>query len=516
MIYPVCMVSYTYMIAVFAAVLAFADIALTLLSQIALWQRKEYRIDRMMAYLDSPEGSLTKQKNTLLLTIFVATAWGALSVGAQQLSEILAFAGIILHFIGHGFRIVRKGIIRPEITARVQLIATLGICLIILWIAAGLLGNTLFAITWATTIFIIPLIAAICVALSSIPVSLKKKSVINRARTYRQTLKNLTVIGITGSVGKTSTKTYLLHLLSGPSERVRATDKNHNSPYPVAKDILASLTQKTIFYIAEMAAYRKGEIAELALLTKPDIGVITAITNQHVALFGSLQNLASAKWELIDALPDDGIAVLNADDDQIAQKAKSFKKKIVWYSLKKPNNFLDHILVLGNGQRSSALAAATVAQALGVSEDEIIARLSTLPAIPRTMELKKGMMNSRVIDDSYSASEASVMNAIEYLASLDEKDIRLVLVPIIELGKEASRVHQKIGKNIAPLSARVFIYGDAYREDIKKGLGKHPVADVVWISNPNMLAEKVSEDITKETTILLEGRVPSIVRKRLL
>ncbi len=90
------------------------------------------------------------------------------------------------------------------------------------------------------------------------------------------------------------------------------------------------------------------------------------------------------------------------------------------------------------------------------------------------------------------------------------------MVPIIELGSEGPAVHTRIGKALARLPIQVYIYGDAYKDDIKKGLGKSPKANVVWIQDPKQLAKEIGKDITSDTTILLEGRVPATVAKSVI
>ncbi len=533
------MVSYAYMIAWIVAALGGADTLLTLLSQLALWQRKEYRIDRMKAYLGSPEGSLVSQWNTLLLGVLVASGSVAAFAGLSRLASILGFAGLLFHTAGHGARIFRRGVIRPALTMRIKMIAACVALATIAWVSLIASTALMPALLWATYVFIAPAVVAICVGVSHIPVSLKKRALIARARTHRAKLSALTVVGITGSVGKTSVKTYLLHLLGGPSKKVQATDKHRNSPYPVAKDMLESLSPNTSYYIAEMAAYRKGEIAQLCEILSPTVAVITAITNQHAELFGSKEVLADAKWELIDALPEDGTLVLNKDSNEIVRKAKKETRKILWYSMRdeKADVYASAIQLLpgsiactisfqgkkhagtlpvvGMGQLSSALAAASAAFALGKTPADIMRNIKTLPAIPRTMEQKRLESGAVVIDDSYSGSEASYLQAIEYLQATASSDARLVFVPIIELGEDAAAAHRRIGIKLKNVSARVYIYGNAHKQDILSGLGKHPTAQVSWISDPSDLAHAVSEHITDQTVIVLEGRVPDLLRDRL-
>ena len=520
-------------------ILALINSVLVTLSQLALWQRKEYRIDRMVSYVNSPEGSLVRQYAPLGAGALLFLSWIAWFMSQYEIAEYIAIGSMLTLLVGHGIRSIRKGVMRPDWTWRA--VAVLLLIFFSAIASASLMmqyGDEL-ALMMATMLFFLPALVAVCVFSIAIPAQLQKHRAVYSARKLRERLYDLTVVGITGSVGKTSTKTYLLHLLGGESKKIQATNKHRNSPYAVACDMLASLSSQTQTYIAEMGAYTKGEIAELAQLTKPKIGVVTAITNQHAALFGSLAALAKTKWELVDSLPEDGIAVLNKADDQVVRQAKRTKKKIVWFSsegdadISASNIVLrpDHtsctisiageekttqLPIISRGQLVPVLAAIAVAHELGVSDTKIYDRLATLPSLPRTMERVSGKAGITVIDDSYSASEASVANAIEYLTSLPKGDVRLVLVPIIELGLEGHIVHERIGKLLSKTNLRVFVYGNAYASDIARGIGKKSSVNISWVTDAKKLVDVVSADITSSTTIALEGRVPALLREVLL
>jgi UDP-N-acetylmuramoyl-tripeptide--D-alanyl-D-alanine ligase len=515
------------------------DALLVILSQVALWQRKEYRLDRMKAYILSPEGSLKKQGASIVATIFLGVAWTTFLLNAFIIADVLSVASLLSVFIGHAVRIYRKGVFRPEPTSRALLVLLATVVLGAVGVFLLVTGGELLALQLATFVFLLPLFTALAVYLVGIPTQMQKQRVISRAIAYRNHLQNLSVVGITGSVGKTSTKTYLIHLLGGESEKIVATSEHRNSPYSVAQDMLSRLSQKTTIYIAEMGAYVQGEIAELCILTKPKIGVITAITNQHAALFGSIEALAQTKWELINSLPEDGVAILNKDDAQIGVQARNMKRKVLWFSAKgKADVSATHVVlhqdrtqcvlsignethtitlpIISRGQLVPVLAAITTAHALGTDGASITERLATLPALPRTMELRTGKAGAIIVDDSYSASEASVTNAIDYLSSIGSEDTRLILVPVIELGEEGGAAHERMGKLLNELSAHVYIYGNEYKEDILLGLGNHPKAKVIWFDDAKKLKEKVIQGITRKTTIVLEGRIPSLVRTSLL
>src|SRR5690606_19766860 len=126
---------------------------------------------------------------------------------------------------------------------------------------------------------------------------------------------NPTVIGITDSYGKTSTKEYLAHILNG-RYRAYATPKSYNTLMGVCIAINSDLAQDDAYdyFIVEMGAYVPGEIKSICDLVRPQISIVTAVGPQHLERFGSLENTARAKYEIIEALPADGVAVFNWDD----------------------------------------------------------------------------------------------------------------------------------------------------------------------------------------------------------
>ncbi|MCE2490505.1 MAG: UDP-N-acetylmuramoyl-tripeptide--D-alanyl-D-alanine ligase, partial [Anaerolineae bacterium] len=132
-----------------------------------------------------------------------------------------------------------------------------------------------------------------------------------------------TVIGITGSYGKTSTKVYLQHILNGHF-RVGATPKSYNTLMGICLALNQDLVEDRSldYYIVEMGAYIPGEIAEICDLARPEISIVTAIGPQHLERFGSIENIVSAKYEIISALPADGVAVLDRDNPHLREMAR--------------------------------------------------------------------------------------------------------------------------------------------------------------------------------------------------
>ena len=501
------------------------DMALCVLSQTALWQRKEYRIDRMLAYISSPEFSYS-----------AFAVWGVaivLSVASFVFPE-LAVVSMIIVLLGYCIRGFRRGIFRPKRTTRSTLIT--GISFFILFI------KLVFIHSISTLSFLViasPIVVVFAIALTAIPTGIQKRKTIQQAIAHRNTLPNVHVIGITGSVGKTSTKTYALHILQNDSKEVIATKHHRNSPYVVAMDLLTRVTAHTATYIAELAAYRPGEIKELCAIVQPNIGVITAITNQHLAMFGSLDRLATAKWELADSLPTNGTLVLNKDDETIRKQAKNSTHQIVWYSMRdsadvvfeKINIQVDHIeceLIINNerqrvrisvvsrGQLYSVLAAVAIGFVSEMPIQKIIEKLASLPQLEKTMEYKKRSDGLIAIDDSYSASEASVLNAIEYLKAVGNKDSLLVMVPIIELGSDGHVVHERIGKALVSAPFRVMIYGNGYKKDMLRGFAEESHKHIAWYEDPKKMLQDIQKDRSRYALTVLEGRLPETIRTALL
>ncbi|MDQ5874114.1 MAG: Mur ligase family protein, partial [Actinomycetota bacterium] len=141
------------------------------------------------------------------------------------------------------------------------------------------------------------------------------------------------VVGITGSFGKTSTRAAVEGLIA-PAEQVVATPGSFNTPLGVVRTINERLEEGHRFFVVEMGARHRGDIAELCRMVRPRIGVLTAIGSAHLETFGSLESIATSKYELIEALPENGIAVMNVDDPAVRALADATKRvEVVRYGL---------------------------------------------------------------------------------------------------------------------------------------------------------------------------------------
>jgi UDP-N-acetylmuramoyl-tripeptide--D-alanyl-D-alanine ligase len=504
-------------LSILGLILAIPNTTLVLFSQLSFWQRKEYRLDRVLSTLQDSELTWKRLYFVVPVTLFV--------VGYLMEIPVL---GVLFHLSVLAFyipRTIRLGFFRPQWTQKSILLSFLLVVTISLYLPFLLLSPTNLAIRSAALVLLIFPLTAVLTFVTNKITNPKKVAAIQKAKDWRKKLHNLQVVGITGSYGKTTTKQFLATLL--PEAKV--SKEHRNSDYVIALDMLDQLSSDIRQYIVEMSAYKAGEVSDLAKLALPSVGVITHIGNQHLSLFGSQENILNAKWELIDALPQDGIAVLNADDNLIVQKAKSYEGLIKWFSLNKEadvyaenvvvnstnleftlfisgNSYDISVDLLSEAYLSSILAAVCAAHAVGVTDADIVARIKNMKPLLRTMQLVKGSEESLVIDDSYSASEQAVKNAIRHIQRFSQKDKRIVLVPLIELGSQSQEVHERIGKILKESECKVYVYGKAFAGQ----LGQEVFTD------PDKLLEAVTSELSSDSVILLEGRVPNLVRKGLI
>lgn len=271
------------------------------------------------------------------------------------------------------------------------------------------------------------------VNLPSIKVESVYKALADLAKYVRSQLPNLKVVGITGSQGKTTTKDLLFQILSSVGETV-APENSFNNELGAPLNLLRC-NENTRFCIAELGARHMGDIGYLASVVKPDIGIVLKVGSAHIAEFGSVENIAKTKKELIDSLSKDGIAILGQYDGFTPKMAQGFPGKVLTFG-ENPDADIratdieiregcPHFeLVINDGrvpvsmrlvgahQIANALAAAAAAHALGISNEQIASALSTAEIRSKwRMELHE-LSGVLLINDSYNANPESMEAAL--------------------------------------------------------------------------------------------------------
>ncbi len=279
-----------------------------------------------------------------------------------------------------------------------------------------------------------------------------------------------TVIAVTGSMGKTTTKEAMAHLLA-IKYRVHRTKGNFNNHFGLPLG-LQTLEPEYDVAVVEMGMSHSGEISALARIALPNQAVITNVAPVHLERFDSIAGIARAKYELIEALPHSGTAVLNADDEYVCQFGRDLKGKVVMFGLKPTADVrAENIEVLGpEGARFdlvsremrqpvrspllgkhnvyNVLAAAAVALEHGITPSEIA---EALPSLQRAD--KRGQVvqvgNITVLYDCYNSSPKALMAAVDTLTAMPARRRIVVAGEMLELGSTGEQLHRECGRYMA-------------------------------------------------------------------
>ena len=298
-------------------------------------------------------------------------------------------------------------------------------------------------------------------------------------------------IGITGSYGKTSTKFILAEILS-QKYNVLATPASFNTPMGVTRIIRERLTPAHQVFIGEMGARHVGEIKELSNLVHPAIGILTAVGPQHLDTFKSIERIEKTKYELIDALPQDGLGVFMNDDGIVTRLyEKTGKPKMLagkegadaWASdvsvSPQGSHFTLHLgdwepfecttPLLGRHNIGNICAACCVAKHLGLNREQIRRGIQQLKPVEHRLQLLKTAGGVTVIDDAFNTNPTSSKEALKVLSSFPGR--RVIVTPgMVELGAEEARYNEEFGQAMADAVDVAVLVGKRHTEPIQKGL----------------------------------------------
>lgn len=273
------------------------------------------------------------------------------------------------------------------------------------------------------------------------------------------------VIAVTGSVGKTTTR-QMIHAVLGSRWSGTASPRNYNNELGVPLSMLAWAPDDD-YAVLELGASAPGEIARLAALCRPQIGVITHVADAHLGGFGSREAVAEAKAELLQALSEDGLAVLNGDDAELLRLGRRARARTVlvgrgshcdlsatnvrchagWLNCDVDGVRL-HAPVWGRHYLACVLAAYAVGKSYGLGAGEIAAALAAFEPLPRRCEVSD-LGSAKIIDDSYNSSPAAMRAALELLRDFDAPGRRIVVFgDMRELGDEATALHRELGAEV--------------------------------------------------------------------
>jgi len=527
-----------------------------------LWQLKEYHIGRFLAHFKTAKGK----------SIFLSPLFSA------KLSVLCAFyyflsnpsplfvAVVIIIFFPEALRtivgIVKMDLLRPEITKKSLLL--LAICHTIFFGAVLIVFNLFLgemnsfdlnfaAFSLLALDILLPLVVGfIVLALQPLTVWQKNK-IMRQAADIIKNRPDLTVIGITGSYGKTVTKD-LLALILSKKYKVLKTQANQNTETGVAQAVINNLKPEHKFFVCEIGAVHKGKIKEVAGMVKPKIGILTGVNQQHLGVFGSQQNIIDAKFELLESLPENGTAVINWRSKSIVESYENQKRKI-----RAKNTIIAGLDIIANNIEADTkgllfdinyqskknsiitnargafmiepiLLAAAGAIAAGMDFDEIALILNRTDFAPFNINIRKNSAGLNIVESTYSTNPDGVLAHLDYLKLWPGEAVsrevpskprgkKAIVMPcLIELGSASKQVHFEIGQKIGQVCDLAIITTKDRFADIKKGVlsaGMKP-ENIIFSEKPAAIVDLIKNRLSSGDVILLEGRVDQKSVKALL
>lgn len=347
--------------------------------------------------------------------------------------------------------------------------------------------------------------------------------------------KDLIVVGITGSFGKTSTK-FIVGTILEEKFNVLNTPESYNTPMGLSKVINNDLKAENQVFIAEMGAKVIGEIREVAELAQPKIGVITSIGPVHIETFKNIDNIMKTKYELIEELPSDGIAIFNYDNEYIRKLAdKTFKEKILYglediesldiyaddivvselgssFTLrdKEGNNVRCTTKLLGRHNIYNILAGVCVSKALGLDFEEISRGISKIEPIPHRLNIINPGTGIIIIDDAFNSNPIGAKAALEVLGQFKEGRKIIVTPGMIELGAMEVEANRELGNNIGKVCDFVILMGAKRTQPIYDGLMdvNYNKDNIFIVNNLDEATVQIGKLARPKDIILFENDLP--------
>lgn len=476
---------------------------------LGILQQKEYRFDRIILFLSSSEG----------------------------LKELLRIFPKKSDFS-------KTGLKRPKVTQRSFLMGLTFILVSIFYINTSVAFGKGFLIQWypyplwynfllfIVVLFIYLVLIPFFVMLSAVPTVL-----LAYVKTYKRlyqakkvlSAKKPIIVGITGSYGKTSTKILLNHVL-GKQYSVFKTPKSFNTKYSVAESVVSGYKGEQIALI-EYAAYKKGEIRELAKWIQPNMAIITGLTKQHVGLFGSLEEIISAKAELVASLPKKAVVICNVYDQktqEIYETGKvENKAELVAVSPDLGKAKLSDVKIDSEGKLQFKWGENTVkTQLIGaqyievvhlvivtalhfeMKKEQIIEALESFNPHEKFILSYKLVSGAKVIDDG-DTSNPKGFSAIITLGKSYKANRKILVTPgIVDLGDDSKQIHSDLAVQSQKVFDSVVYVGESGIEEFKSVFGDE------LLTSEEQLREVVST-LNETDLVIIEGRMPAWALKYL-
>ncbi|MDD5552204.1 MAG: Mur ligase family protein [Candidatus Pacebacteria bacterium] len=363
-----------------------------------------------------------------------------------------------------------------------------------------------------------------------------------KAKNKIEEQKKLITIGICGSYGKTLTKEFLFQLLS-KKYKVLKTEGKEAEIGDIIRTINRKLKKQHNIFISEISTYKKGEIKRICNILKPKIGILTGISEEHVSLFGNIKNIINTKFELINCLPEDGVAIFNIDNKETQklfqrtnvkkysysdseEKGDIFAKNIEFLPSKDKIKFTivtpkgEVEVIFNSPERKNIenfLGAVTCAIEVGMTLAEIKEATSEIKMPGGFMTHRIGKNGVKIIDDTASQTPNGFLSAIDYLKRYSGKKV-VIGSSLLELGRASYSIHNNIGKKMGEICDLIIITNPLFFKEMKLGVLSEGMKKnrILFLRNSRKILKKLEPYLREDNVILLEGDISDKIKKEII
>ncbi|MBO4945786.1 MAG: UDP-N-acetylmuramoyl-tripeptide--D-alanyl-D-alanine ligase [Muribaculaceae bacterium] len=480
---------------IICALFTIANLLLELKRDLMMLQQNSYRHERYLGWLRQ-SGDTTSTTRLIGMAVFLVSlvTWA---------STDWAMAMMVMYCGANAWMLFRKKYKKPLVwTKRAKRIYGVDILLSIAIMAAGIVFFGLSSFDQAVFTVALCALLAYCgshiVTLASLAILAPYEKKVNRkfyddAERILRSRPDLTIIGITGSYGKTSTKHYLHRILSEQFDTLM-TPGSYNTTMGVIRTVREMLKPYNEVFIVEMGAKNIGDIKEICDLVRPQMGIITAVGEQHLESFKTIENVQRTKFELVDSLPATGLAVVNNDFPFAANRnvgnvecihyavrskdgANYVAKEIDYtpqgttFVMSGPDCELElRTRLVGECNISNLMAAVIIARRLGVPDEKIRYAVEQIEQVEHRLNMKVTPAGITIIDDAFNSNPTGSAMALDVLSHMTSGKRIIVTPGMIELGDRQEELNHEFGRKIASCADIAIIVGEYNREAIVSGI----------------------------------------------
>lgn len=519
------------LIGIFAVIISVVSGFLGLIRHYQMLQQNSYFASRYFGWL---KGNTPVLPFVLRCLVVALAVWAAF-LGGNTLKESLTLFGAVALYFGWRLSTLNSSSVKKLVyTARIKRMFAFSVALLSVFGVLGLILNGVLRDVFLMLLVVFSVLPELLCFVSLFVLkpleAMISNHYINDAKRILSSARDIKVVGITGSFGKTSTK-YILSRILSEKYNVLHTPESFNTPMGVVRAIRERLKADTEIFVCEMGAKNVGDIKEICDIVHPDHALITSVGAQHLETFKTVENVFKTKFELYDAVKaKDGLVFANGDNKIISDNAD---KTVILYSTDNKTKYyaeninasrhgatFDIVLdktkisvttkLLGRHNVLNIVGAAALAFNLGVEPDDIAFAISRLNPTEHRLEMKGSVKGSLLIDDAYNANPEGCLEAVNVLNSFSGMKKVIITPGLVELGEKEFECNKDLGRAAALVCDKIIFVGKKRSEPLVQGARETNFSpDDMYIASSFMEAMEIYSTFADENTVvLLENDLP--------